>query len=53
MFEFHKYNFNYTNFACFTGEPVQNLFSYTNRGSKADYGRMPRSRCFENKDPRV
>lgn len=35
------------------GSQVQNLFSYTNRGSKADDGRVPHSHCLENKNPRV
>lgn len=29
------------------------MFSYTNRGSKADYGRMPHLNRFENKNPRI
>lgn len=32
------------------GSQVQNLFSYTNRGSKTDYGRMPYLYRFENKN---
>lgn len=41
MFEFHKYNFNYTHFAFFSpGSQDQGLFSYTNRGSKVDGGRL-------------
>ena len=31
------------------GSQVQNLFSCANRGSKADYGRMPYLNRFENK----
>lgn len=29
------------------------MFSYTNRGSKADYSRMPHLNRFENKNPWV
>lgn len=41
MFEFYKYNFNYTHFAFFSlGSQDQALFPYTNRGRKVDGGRM-------------
>ena len=34
------------------GSQVQNLFSCTDRGSKADGGRVPSLDGFENKNPR-
>lgn len=35
------------------GSQVQNLFSCANRGSKADYGRMPYLNRFENENPLI